>query len=193
MKKIILLLLAGITTMLCRSGQAEAGHDAALQWQAARLSEHAMAQYSRGRLEEAKADFEAARVSLAKLVGPCAPVTLDVRNNYAAVLFAMGDLAGAEVEHRRTMALRDRTLGRLHMEAIASRHNLALTLMFEGKYEEALTKERCVESARRHLLGRNDPKSRQARRLRMLIEDAMKNGKPSSVPSGLGTSPVLKA
>jgi hypothetical protein len=135
----------------------------------------------------------AVRVSLSQIVGPRDPATLGSRNNHAAVLFAMGDFAGAEAEHRSTMNLRDKTLGRLNPDAIASRQNLAVTLMCAGKYEEALLHQRCVESVRRHLFGENDPKSRQARRLIMLIEDAMKSGKPGSAPSGFGSSAVLPA
>jgi len=193
MNKFILLSLAGITGLLCSFGPSEADREASQKKQAAHLSEHAMTLYSLGLLERAKTDFAAVRMSLSQTVGPRNPATLSVRNNHAAVLFAMGDYAGAEAEHRSTMNLRDSTLGRLDLESIASRHNLAMTLMREGKFQEAYVCERCVESARRHLLGKNDPKSRQARRLRMLIEDAMKDGKPGSTPSGMGSSGILPA
>jgi len=193
MKKFILLALAAVTGVFCSFRPVAEVREANLNKEIARLSERAMALYSHGRLEEAKAEFTAMRVSLTHAAGPRSAAVLSARNNLAAVLFAMGDLAAAEAEHRATMNLRDKMLGRLDLEAIASRHNLAITLMREGKYEEAFVLERCVESARRHLLGRNDPKSRQARRLRMLIEDAMKDGKPGSTPSGIGNSAVLPA
>jgi len=193
MKKFILLGLAGITGLLCCFGTARPRRETDTSRQIARLSERAMALYSHGQFDRAKADFLAVRVSLSQIVGPRDPATLGSRNNHAAVLFAMGDFAGAEAEHRSTMNLRDKTLGRLNPDAIASRQNLAVTLMCAGKYEEALLHQRCVESVRRHLFGENDPKSRQARRLIMLIEDAMKSGKPGSAPSGFGSSAVLPA
>ena len=193
MKKFILLGLAGITGLLCCFGTARTGRETDTSGQTARLSERAMALYSHGQLDRAKADFLAVRVSLSQTVGPRDPATLGSRNNHAAVLFAMGDLAGAEAEHRSTMNLRDKTLGRLNPDAIASRQNLAVTLMCAGKYDEALLHERCVESVRRHLLGENDPKSQQARRLRIMIEEAKKHGSPGSAPSGLGSSMVLPA
>ena len=193
MKKFILLALGGITALLCGSRPTEAVREANLTTEISRLSERAMALYSHGRLEEAKAEFAAMRVTLTQTVGPRDVATLATRNNYGAVLFAMGDLAQAEVEHRRTMTLRDKELGRLNLDAIASRHNLAVTLMHAGKYEEALVNERCVEVARRHLLGKNNAKTRQAQRTRMLIEDAMKGSRPGNGPSGIGNSGILPA
>ena len=154
MKQYILLALAGITGLLCFRGPAETGPETNSMRQIVRLSEHAMALYLRGKLDGAKVNFTAVRMELSQSVGPRDPATLSSRSNYAAVLFAMGDYAGAEAVHRETIKLRDQVFGRLHMDAVASRHNLAVTLMCEGKYEEALRNERCVESVRRHLLGK---------------------------------------
>ncbi len=194
MKTFALIALAGLTAALCFHRETEAdevvSHAAALSIE----GERAMALFEHGRLGEAKNAFISQRMELTRLLGPEDPATLKSRNNLASVFYAMGDYAGAEAMHRAVLALREKTLGFLHQDSLASRHNLAVTLLSEGKYEEALLNARLVETGRRHVLGRKSVECKEASRLRAFIEESMdgrqKNGVPHGSPSGLGVSPV---
>jgi tetratricopeptide (TPR) repeat protein len=193
MKPLILLALAGITGALFFQAPIETGVETQAAEQAVRLSEHAMALFERGYFSQAKLAFTEVRVELTQLVGPRDPATLNSRNNFAAVLCALGDYAGAESAHRSALMLRERVLGRLHPDALASRQNLAFTLMGEGKYVEALENARRAECGFRKVFGLRDPKSREATRLKEVIESMMDGSKrgndaPHGGPSGLGES-----
>ncbi len=193
MKAFAIIAIAGIAA-LCIHHEPETDEVAS---QAAALSiegERAMALFEHGRLGEAKNAFISQRMELTRLLGPEDPATLKSRNNLASVFYAMGDYAGAETMHRTVLALREKTLGFLHQDSLASRHNLAVTLLSEGKYEEALLNARLVETGRRHVLGRKSPERKEASRLREFIQESMdsrqKEGAPRTSPSGFSSSPV---
>jgi tetratricopeptide (TPR) repeat protein len=193
MKPFILLALVGIAGALFFQSPIETGVETQATGQAVRLSEHAMALFERGHLPEAKSAFAEVRMELTQLVGPRDPATLSSRNNFAAVLCAMGDYGGAESAHRAALMLREQVLGRMHPDALASRQNLAFTLLGEGKYEEALENVRRAEHGFRKIFGLRDPKSREAMRLKEVIESMMEGSKrgndaPRGGPSGLGES-----
>jgi tetratricopeptide (TPR) repeat protein len=195
MKLPILIALAGVAAVFCfRSPDAACDYtDAAGRM--ARQSEHAMVLFERGHLAEAKTAFRVARVECAQLLGSRDPATLSCRCNYAAVLYAMRDYAGAEAAQRTALALREDVLGRLAPDALDSLHNLAVMLLSEGKLEEALRDARRVEAGRRRMFGTNHPKSQEAARLKEFIEGAVekrdrRNETPHGGPSGLGESTV---
>jgi tetratricopeptide (TPR) repeat protein len=195
MKLLILLALAGVAATLCFHSPRvtdEEEHAAGLvAWQ----SEQAMLLYKRGRLAEAKGAFWSARLAFTRLLGPRDPATLNCRNNFAAVLYAMGDYSGAEVANRAALAMCEQALGRLHPDALASRRNLAVTLLNEGKLQDALEHARRVEAGTRRAFGADRPEYEEAVRLKEFIEDAMESRKrndetPRGGPSGLGGSPI---
>ncbi|MEO6787410.1 MAG: tetratricopeptide repeat protein [Chthoniobacteraceae bacterium] len=193
MKTLLLLALVGIAALLCFPGPQMSGDADDAEVQLVRRSEHAMGLFARGHMGEAEMAFAGLCEEFALRLGPRAPATLGCLNNFAASLQANGDFAHAESANRLALTLREEESGRLHPDALASRHNLAVTLLSEGKFDEALLNERCVESAWSHMLGRNHPQSREARRLRMMIEESLEGSRrgddtPRGGPSGLGDS-----
>lgn len=195
MKRLILLAFAAITASLCSQSRHEAGDEPDAVGKAMWESQHAMSLFDRGRLAEAKEAFWTARLHFTELVGPRDAATLNCRNNLASVLYAMGDYEGAEVANRAALAVCDRWLGRLHPDALASRRNLAVTLLTEGKLEDALENARRVESGWRRAFGADHPEYEEAVRLKESIEDAIESSKrdeetPRGGPSGFGESAV---
>jgi len=195
MKLFTLLALAGIAATLCfhspRETEDEEHAAGLVAWQ----SEQAMLLFQRGRLAEAKKAFLSARLAFTRLLGPRDPATLNCRNNFAAVLHAMGDYSGAEAANRAALAMCEQALGRRHPDSLSSRRNLAVTLMNEGKLQDALEHARRVETGTRRAFGADRPEHEEAVRLKEFIEDAMESSKrdektPRGGPSGLGGSPI---
>jgi tetratricopeptide (TPR) repeat protein len=190
MKLLILLALAGVAATLCFHSPRETDEQEHAEGLVAWQSEQAMLLFQRGRLAEAKKAFWRARLAFTRLLGPRDPATLNCRNNFAAVLHAMGDFSGAEAANRAALALCEQALGRRHPDALASRRNLAVTLLSEGKLEDALNHARRVEAGTRRAFGADRPEYEQAVRLKECIEDAMESSKrnekmPRGGPSGL--------
>ncbi len=193
LKSLLLVTLAGITLSVFAQSRREIDGE----WEASRTvlweAQRAMRLFERGRLEEAKVAFSRVRLAFTRILGPRDPATLNSRNNVAAVLYAMGDYAGAEAANRAALAMCERSLGRLHPDSLASRRNLAVTLMNEGKLEDALEHARRVEAGRLRIFGENHPQYEDAVLLKSSIEEAIQDGKrddetPRGGPSGLGTS-----
>ena len=193
MKLFTLLALAGIAATLCFHSPCETDDEEHAAGLVAWQSEQAMLLFQRGRLAEAKKAFWSARLAFTRLLGPRDPATLNCRNNFAAVLHAMGDYSGAAAANRAALAMCEQALGVRHPDALASRRNLAVTLLSEGKLDDALNHARRVEAGTRRAFGADRPEYEEAVRLKEFIEDAMESSKrddetPRGGPSGLGGS-----
>jgi tetratricopeptide (TPR) repeat protein len=88
-------------------------------------------------VRQAKVDEGLRYLPLARALSTDAQAEASLRDNLAAVLSAQGKYEDAEMEHRRALALREKTLGPEHPDVAASRNNLANVLSAQGKHEDA--------------------------------------------------------
>ena len=95
--------------------------------------------------------------SCERALGPEHPDTLRSRNNLAACLDAMGDLAGAKPLYRRTLEAYERILGPEHPYTLGSRNNLAGCLLEMGDLAAAEPLYRRTLEARERVLGPEHP------------------------------------
>ena len=97
----------------------------------------AAALFAQGKLQDAKAELEAAIAIKEVALGPDHPALARSRDNLGGVLRLEGDFAAAEAEHRRALEIRTKALGPDHPAVAQSLNNIAAVQQFAGDYEAA--------------------------------------------------------
>jgi tetratricopeptide (TPR) repeat protein len=81
-------------------------------------------------------------------------------SNLALALSDQGKYAEAEAMHRRTLALREKVLGKEHPHTLTSVYSLAYSLQHQHQYKEALLLYQRAYTGYHHALGPDHPTAR---------------------------------
>lgn len=84
---------------------------------------------------------------------------MTARNNLAATLRALGDLAGARKLHEQNLEIYERVLGSEHPNTLTTRNNLAWTLYEQGERQAARELMNRVAVSSRRVLGEEHPRT----------------------------------
>lgn len=110
-----------------------------------------------GRFDEAEAALKEAQRQYAIDPIPVPWLVSSVHNSLGNLYLARGDLAVAEVEHRRAVEFAGGSWTAPHPQALKARHDLAVVLLRRGKLDEAGALLRRVFDEREALLGHDHP------------------------------------
>ncbi|MDX1998723.1 MAG: serine/threonine-protein kinase, partial [Thermoanaerobaculia bacterium] len=119
---------------------------------------HALVLHDLKRFDEARAYYDGGLLaSFERVLGPEAPDSLIVRNNYANLLLDLGRSAEAAAVLAATLPVAERVHGPEHLETLTLRHNWIRALLAAGKPVEAEALARANLAIRLRVLGPEHP------------------------------------
>lgn len=151
----------------------ESAEDCSADDMLASLYNLACALYRQHRIDEAETHCREALTRFENEIGETHPDILACRNVLGCILDQQGAWLEAETEHRKTLGLRETALGLDHIDLYQSCYNLALPLVRQLKFEQALEFAHRSLEGRTRLLGLEDPGTQDSSKLVAAIQTAL--------------------